>query len=200
MNLKINTRTQHYRPMLISIWGKHPDLYYETAVKWYIKHVHTPTAIALFAGEGLHDVFNESIQYCMDHQIKFMILVNQTIAPRADWSEIFRGMDMKTKAFIYKNDKASFIVINVKKVRKYEYFRVIGSPKELHKWLVAKAKSEGNNFRPLNEIELTYIGASNEESESESSRQGGREKLPGKTKSKKQRSSHRNRKGTATGK
>ena len=194
MNLKIDPTTEHYRPMLISIWGDYPDPHYEIAIKWYEKHIHTPMGIALFPGEGLHKVFNESIQYCMDHKINFMILVNQTLAPRADWSEIFRSMDMKTKAFIYKDDHSSFIVINVKKVRKYEYFRVIGSPKELHKWLVAKAKSEGNNFRPLDEKELTYIGVSNEELKSEQSGSVGRQKHPGKEKSKKQRGSSRKRK------
>ena len=38
MNLKINPTTEYYRPMLISIWGNHPDPYYETAVKYYVSH------------------------------------------------------------------------------------------------------------------------------------------------------------------
>ena len=165
MNLKYNKTTTHYKPVLISIWGEETDPYCETRAKWFEQCIHTPIGVAMFGGDGLHIALNESIQYCMDNKIDFMILVHQSIAPRADWSEVFRGMSMKRHAFIYRDNMVTFIVINVKKVRKYDYYRTIGSAKDLHKWLVAKAQSEGHNVRMLNEVELKCMGAANEELE-----------------------------------
>ena len=99
MKLKFDVERRKYRPMLISIYGEHPDVYQDIREKWFEKNIKTPIVIALFSDEGIHDVYNESLQYCIDHKINFFIMIHQSVCPSGDWSLHFRSNESKRNAF-----------------------------------------------------------------------------------------------------
>lgn len=157
MNLKIDASKKRYRPVLISIYGSHPDNYQDIREKWFEKHINTPISVAMFADEGMHVIYNESLQYCIDNRIDILIIMHQSVCPKTDWSDYFRHL-IKKFGFIYTDD---FIVINVKKVRKFGFYKTIGANKEFLTWLGQKSKSEGFQFREFSAIEKTFVDKAN---------------------------------------
>ncbi len=160
MELSINPERNHYKPILIVWLGSLPDEFERKRMTQIAKNIHTPIRIVLFCGGEIHEAYNQSINYCMEEKINYVIFAHKSIYPKQDWSEMLRGQSYKRHSIINKGHE--FVILNVKKVRKYSLYQIKGKFGDLYKWLVEKSKSEGNVNRAINEIELNSIGDFND--------------------------------------
>ena len=168
MNLHFSKSRAHYRPILISIWGNHPDPFTDMRERMYQKMIKTPVEIALFAGDGLYNAYNESIQYCLDNKLRYFILVYQGMQPHGDWSNEFR-LDKYAKHSFIVEPNLKFIWINVRRAKIYGFFKnKTNNIKTLYQWMTQKAISEGHAVRELNGDELKLIGDVGDEPEPKS--------------------------------